>query len=187
LLITESTDEFNSIRQKIEDEIKPCRIIEQIFVEDFTDIVWETRRLRRCRDAMMNASFRTSLEKVLTELLREPGESALESAFGRRAEVEDLALRWFTDPDARKEVMELLGQFHLDESAIEAQAMRKCFSDLERLDRRLSLLESRRRQVLLEIEAYRATLAERMRQVAEEIETKNVLRLEDASKTSTAA
>jgi hypothetical protein len=63
----------------------------------------------------------------------------------------------------------VLGRFQLDESAIEAQAMRHCSSNLERLDRTLSLLESRRRKVLLEIEAYRATLAERLRQAAENI------------------
>ena len=38
-------------------------------------------------------------------------------------DADDLSLRWFTDEDARGEVLDVLRGFHLDESAIEAQAM----------------------------------------------------------------
>ena len=39
-------------------------------------------------------------------------------------ESEALAFEWFTDPKARRQVAEILNRFHLDETAIEAEAIR---------------------------------------------------------------
>ena len=47
LLITKSRDEFNLIRDTLNDQIKPRGIIEQIYVEDIAHLVWEILRLRR--------------------------------------------------------------------------------------------------------------------------------------------
>jgi hypothetical protein len=47
LLITESADEFDALRDAFEREIKPRAIIEQMYVHDICSIVWEILRLRR--------------------------------------------------------------------------------------------------------------------------------------------
>src|SRR5215471_13512580 len=80
-------------------------------------------------------------------------------------------------------------QFNLDESAIEAEAIRKSSADLELLDRMLSSLESRRNKALGCVAEYRASLAHQLRESADRvIDGKGVLRLEDAaSERSTAA
>ena len=62
----------------------------------------------------------------------------------KREWVEAVTNDWFSKPEARKEVLQLLRQFHLDELAIEAEAIRMSFSELEMLDRMITLLESRR-------------------------------------------
>ena len=49
LLITESADEFDALRDAFEQEIKPRGIIEQMYVHDISAIVWESLRLRRCK------------------------------------------------------------------------------------------------------------------------------------------
>ena len=49
LLITESAEEFDALREAFEREIKPRGIIEQMYVHDICSIVWEILRLRRCK------------------------------------------------------------------------------------------------------------------------------------------
>jgi hypothetical protein len=173
LLMTESREDFDQVRNSLEREIQPRGTIEQMYVHDMAYIVWEIRRLRRCKDTIINVAFRTGLERVLKQLLREPGD------LGDRFKIEDLALRWFTDPKAKKEVSELLGKFQLDESAIEAEAIRESSRDLEQLDRMLRSLEARRDRALALVVEYRVNLAHQLREAAERItQEPTVLRLE---------
>src|SRR4029077_21021271 len=106
-----------------------------------------------------------------------------------RIKAHALAHAWFTDQEAKKQVSETLSRFDLDESAIEAEAIRKSSSDLELLDRMLTSLETRRNKALCCVAEYRASLAHQLRENADRIiDGKGVLRLEDAASTrSTAA
>ena len=124
------------------------------------------------------------MEHLLPQLLRQPDQYEDDV----RDEAQDLAYAWFTDQEAKKQVSELLSGFELDESAIEAEAIRRSSSDLELLDRMLTSLESRRNKALGCVAEYRASLAQQLRDSADRlIDGKGVLRLEDASMCSTAA
>jgi len=183
LLITESADEFDALRDAFEQEIKPRGIIEQMYVHDISSIVWEILRLRRCKVVIINSAFRSALQNLLKQLLRQPGQYEYEVE-----DAEALAQAWFTDQEAKKQVSEVLSRFDLDESAIEAEAIRRSSSDLELLDRMLTSLESRRNKALGCVAEYRASLAQQLRDSADRIiDGKGVLRLEDASMCSTAA
>jgi len=185
LLITESADEFNALRDAFEREITPRGIIEQMYVHDISSIVWEILRLRRCKVVIINSAFRSALQDLLKQLLRQPGQSEYDMG----DEAEALAQAWFTDQEAKKQVSEILAGFDLDESAIEAEATRRSSSDLELLDRMLTSLESRRNKALGCVAEYRASLAHQLRDSADRIiDAKGVRRLEDAATTrSTAA
>jgi hypothetical protein len=185
LLITESADEFDALRDAFEQDIKPHGIIEQMYVHDISSIVWEILRLRRCKAVIINSAFRSALENLLKQLLREPGQYEYEV----EDEAEALAQAWFTDQEAKKRISELLSRVELDESAIEAEAIRRSSSDLELLDRMLTSLESRRNKALGCVVEYRASLGHQLRESADRIiDGKGVLRLEDAASTrSTAA
>jgi hypothetical protein len=185
LLITESADEFDALRDAFKQEIKPRGIIEQMYVHDISSIVWEILRLRRCKVVIINSAFRSALQSLLKQLLRQPGQSEYQV----EREAEALAQAWFTDQEAKKQVSEILSEFDLDESAIEAEAIRSSSSDLELLDRMLTSLESRRDKALRCVAEYRASLAHRLRESADRIiDGKGVLQLEDdTSKRSTAA
>jgi hypothetical protein len=134
---------------------------------------------------IINSAFRSALQELLVQVLRQPGQS--------RYDVEDdaqaLAQAWFTDQEAKKQVLEIFGRFDLDGSAIEAEAIRKSSADLELLDRMLTSLESRRNKALGCVAEYRASLGHQLREGADRIIDGNgVLRLEDdASTRSTAA
>jgi hypothetical protein len=185
LLITESADEFGAMRDAFEREIKPRGIIEQMYVHDISSIVWEILRLRRCKVVIINSAFRSALRSLLTQLLKQPGQYD----YDVEDEAEALAQAWFADQEAKKQVSETLSRFDLDESAIEAEAIRRSSSDLELLDRMLTSLETRRNKALGCVAEYRATLAHQLRESADRIiDGKGVLRLEDAaSERSTAA
>ena len=65
LLITESADEFASLRAELEQEIKPKGTIERIYLDDLAAIIWEMQRLRRCKTNIINSAFREALRKLL--------------------------------------------------------------------------------------------------------------------------
>ncbi len=183
LLITESADEFDALRDAFEREIKPRGIIEQMYVHDICSIVWEILRLRRCKVVIINSAYYSALEDLLVQL-RQPGQHDFEARDGARK----LAHAWFTDKEAQKRVLETLGRFNLDESAIEAEAIRRSSSDLELLDRMLTSLESRRDKALGCVAEYRASLAQQLRESADRILDGKVLRLEpEPNKRSTVA
>jgi predicted component of type VI protein secretion system len=183
LLITESADEFDALRDAFEREIKPRGIIEQMYVHDICSIVWEILRLRRCKVVIINSAYYSALEDLLVQL-RQPGQRDFEARDGARK----LAHAWFTDKEAQKRVLETLGRFNLDESAIEAKAIRASSSVLELLDRMLTSLESRRDKALGCVAEYRASLAQQLRESADRILDGKVLRLEpEPNKRSTVA
>jgi len=156
-----------------------------MYVHDICSIVWEILRLRRCKVVIINSALRSALQSLLKQLLRQPGQYEYEV----EDEAQTLAQSWFTDQESKKEVSELLSRFELDESAIEAEAIRKSSSELELLERMLTSLESRRDKALGCVAEYRASLAHQLRESADRIlDGKDVLRLEHpSSERSTAA
>jgi hypothetical protein len=178
LLITESAEEFDALRNAFEREIKPRGIIERMYVHDICSMVWEILRLRRCKALIINAGFRSALENLLVQLLVQPRQLELEV----RREARALAQAWFTDKAAKKQILEMLDRFGLDEFAIEAEGIRALSSDLELLDRMLTSLETRRDKALGCIAQYRASLAHQLRESSDRVTGgKDVLRLEHPS------
>ena len=177
LLITESADEFDRIRAALSHEIRPNGIIEQIIVADIAHLAWEIQRQRRCKALIINLAFRGALEELAAQLLRDPGQSK----FHVKDEAEKLAEAWFSDDSAKKKLSQMLNYFHLDESAIEAEAIRRSASDIELLDKLLASLESRRDKALRRIAEYRGDLGRQMRNVAERIIEGRALALQDGS------
>ena len=175
LLMTESAQDFAALNAALMEEIKPRGIIERLYVADIAALVWEILRLRRCKVAIVNIAFKHALSHTIYRLAGEPRVGTPE-----REWYEDIILDWFSKPEARKEVLQLLAEFHLDEFAIEAEAIRSVFSELEVLDRMLTLLESRRNKALRSIADYRDGLAKQVREVSNRvIEADAVIQLEN--------
>jgi hypothetical protein len=184
VLITECASEQSEILRQLEQEIKPRNIIERIYISDIATITFEIKRLRRAKTAIINTSFRPALQSVLAELLREPGVHADYVPDKAAA----LALAWFKSAKAKKQVSKILNQFHLDESAIEAEAIRRSSADLARFELLLASLELRQSKALSCVADYRAILALQLQESANRIiETENVRSLEHIRKKTTAA
>jgi hypothetical protein len=163
LLLSESAAEFDTFMAALVQEIKPHGIIEHMYVAETARIIWETLRLHRCKAAMIDAAFRAALEKLLIQFWKKPDEMA------PYEESEALAFEWFTDPKAKQEVAEILGKFNLDESTIEAEAIRSLAPELEMLDRMLRSLEVRRDRAIRGIADYRKSFADQVQEVSDRI------------------
>jgi hypothetical protein len=176
LLITESAEEFAALNAALMEEIKPCGILERLYVADVVSLVWEILRLRRCKAVIVNTAFKNALSIIVCRLAGEPemwGSS-------ERNRVDALVRDWFSKAKARKEVLQLLAEFHLDEFAIEAEAIRSVLSELEVLDKMLTLQESRRNKALRSIADYRDGLAKQVREVSNRvIESDGLIKLEN--------
>jgi hypothetical protein len=166
LLITESADEFAALLAALRQEIKPNGMIENIYLEDLAAIVWEIQRLRRCKAGIVNNAFRAALQSLLKQLLVTPNIlDRLES----EAEAVALADGWFANRKTEKQVMAILHEFDLDETAIEAEAVRLTWSDLELFDKMHASLRSRLDKALRSVADYRDSLARQMRQSSDRI------------------
>lgn len=164
LLITESAEEFAALLSALQQEIKPRGMIEHIYVDDLAAIVWEIQRLRRCKTGIVNNAFRAALQSLLKQLLVTP--NLLERVEGE-AEAVELSDGWFVSQKAKKRVQAILRQFDLDETAIEAEAVRLSWSDLELIDKMQMSLRSRLDKALRSVADYRDGLARKMRQSAD--------------------
>ena len=54
LLITDYDEEFNQIRNSaLYEETKPVGIIEEMYVDEIADLVWQILRLKRCKTGVI--------------------------------------------------------------------------------------------------------------------------------------
>lgn len=161
LLITESKDAFASLQRELAREIRPKNIIEKIFLADVAACVWETMRLRRCKDHIANLAYGAAISEVLERLLGRP-ETPTECD-ARTALERD----WFSKPEARRELAKQLADFQLDEGVIEAAAISSQADQLETLDRMISAQQARLHRALGAISNYRAAFAVQVRSAVE--------------------
>jgi len=166
LLITESATEFASLCAGLARDIKPQGEIERRFVDHIAAIIWEIKRLQRCKTGIINTAFLAALRSLLEQLTRSPG-LVTDDPFS--IQTHHLAKAWFFDPESRNDVLKKLNEFGLDEVAIEAEAIRLSSSDLELLDRMLASLESRYNKALRCIADYQCNFSNQVRQSSDRI------------------
>jgi hypothetical protein len=144
LLPTESVEEYERDRSRIQGALDPCDAIEQIYFEDFAYERLQMRRLRRWNLATVKAELAEAVYAVLREL------NELENI-----DVNVVVGQWCTDPVARATVSAILAKHGLDESAIEAVAFRRSSRDLTVIDQLLTSHASRRDKSLQSLAFFR--------------------------------
>ena len=155
LLRGERAADFQILLDGFSRDIRPRGLIDEIYLVDIVWLTWEIIRLRRCRTPIIKANYFGALQSLLAELIQKPGEF-VESAHKRAKE---LALKWFTTEQGKEEVRKILSRFDLDESVIEAGAIRRSSRDLEGIDKLLVALEARRNKAFACIADYRLSSA----------------------------
>jgi hypothetical protein len=159
LLVTESREEFDSLARAMLEYIRPDGVLEEILTNNVIDSTWHIIRLQRARTAMINIGYRPALVKLLDDELGIADELVAETH----------ADGWFRTRAGRDAVMQMLKNFHLDETSIEAEAIKLLGSELETLDRMLSSSETRRNKALNALFAVQASVAKRAREVSQRL------------------
>jgi hypothetical protein len=146
VLITERKEEFDELHAALTQELAPRGIVEKWFVADIANLVWEMRRLRRSKRAILDMASQHAVQQIL----RRPEVGSADRNF-----VLEASYFWLSHAGLREDIIEHLGASGLDESAIDAETMRMAASDLEMLDKMVASLEMRfrRRSAQLRITA----------------------------------
>ena len=166
LLITESEQEFNGIRDALYEEISPDGIIERIYVDEIVDIVWQIIRLKRCKAGVTNLAFHDASAKILYHLMQAGPEIARE---------------WISNPKIAKKVDAELATYKLDGSVIIAEAIKTSTYHLEPIETLLASLETRRDEALVRIAQYRSELGAMLRRTSDHLIESKVVELPRAA------
>jgi hypothetical protein len=158
VLMSESAEEYLALHKKLIDEINPQGLIEAVYVEEIADLVWDIQRLRKFKIAIIILATRRSLVNILMELLTHQA----------KIKVDNLAKNWFAEDEdeaaaAKEEVRKILQRFNLDESVIEAEAIKLVADQLDWLDKNLAAASSRLEKSLRFLKSYRADFANDLR------------------------
>jgi hypothetical protein len=159
LLEGEDAGAYHALFSHIRAAVEPKDAIEEFWVRDIAELLWETLRLRRLKAALMRAAAHEGLAKLLTPLVPNIAErTELVRAWARK------------DHDAERQVAQLLKKAGLDAGAITAQTLAVKLDTFERVDRLIAQTEARRNAVLREIERRREAVARRLREASTIIE-----------------
>jgi hypothetical protein len=165
----EDADLYDRLHGRVTAAVKPRDVVEEFWVRDVVDLMWETLSLRRLKALLLLGSAHEGAYRVLVPLV-ETGRAY------------DLANGWFARKDkAVQAVEQALTRAGLTGEAVTAQTLSVKLDDVERIDRLIMNAETRRNAMLREVERHRDAVAARLRQAAEEIEDAEFSEVEDTA------
>jgi hypothetical protein len=156
LIAGEDAAGYDELLARIAGTLQPADMLEQIWVRDVVDLVWEIFRLRRLKSALLSEAAYEGLKRVLGDRL--DGYYELSKRWVRR------------DPAAIKAVDQALAAAGLTMEAVRARTLALRIDEVERIDRMTMVAEGRRDSILRELERHRASFAQRLRRVVHEAE-----------------
>jgi hypothetical protein len=171
LVFTECQVEFDRISDALEQLIKPDGIVEQMYVTDMAHYIWEILRLRRCKAQIINVN----LHSVILEIIGDRAQSGSIDwrSYKPQDDIQITATEFskpsFMGEEGNESALQTIDELGLDAAAVEAQAVRRSFSDLDRLERLLAALEARRDKALRRVAEYRAGLSQILRECSDRI------------------
>ncbi len=70
ILIGEDEEQYHRLLDEVGRSVRPADIIEQFWVGDVTDLLWEALRLRRLKGNLLHVAVRHGLRRVLQPLIQ---------------------------------------------------------------------------------------------------------------------
>jgi hypothetical protein len=167
MLLGESAERFATLRAELTLEIKPKGIIEEIYVNDLAEIVWDISRFRRFKTDIILSARAAAVHTIIKQFYNK------ENNMPDELKVKKLMLAWFENTADKTKVEELLRKFQLDEGAIDAEAYRSVFPQLQDVEKMLALAEDRFSKTVHRIAGYRKSFAQVAEMGATRILAKN--------------
>src|SRR4029077_14681162 len=121
LLDGESREVYDTLLARVTGAVNPKDIIEEIWVHDIVNLVWEILRLRRLKVALLSSSVGRGLHKLYYDR---------DERFG----MDSLIARWSAgEPVAVKKVEKFLKDHGLTMDAVMAHSFVACLDGIERM------------------------------------------------------
>ncbi len=155
----EDKEAYDHLQARLRSAVIPQDVIEEIWVRDLADLVWETLRLRRLKARLMDAASVSELERLRR--------AAVPQFLSRQSRLANLG---GDKAAAESKVDDLLGKASTDRGILEALTLSARLNDFERIDQLIMQSEGRRTTVLKEIDRHRDVLARRLREAVADIE-----------------
>ena len=149
LIRGESVRSYDQLLERICAALQPRDGLEEIWVREVVDLVWEAFRLRRAKAWLMTEETQDRIKWQLHDSHAQAGEIARDWAAG--------------DEDAAAEVTRTLASAGLSLDMLVARSMSSSLMATKRLDRMLVSVEVRRSAVLRDLARYRVPLAQKLR------------------------
>jgi hypothetical protein len=157
LIAGEDAASYEELLARMTATLEPADILEEIWVRDIVDLVWDAFRLRRLKSHLLTASAHEGMAKVLEGLdFTDPWHTSRKWAARSQEAVE--------------EVETALRAAGLGMDAVMARTLSVRIAEIERIDRMTMAAEARRNAVLHEIDHHRAAFARRMKRTIDELE-----------------
>jgi hypothetical protein len=144
---------YHQLAARFAAAVAPANVIEEMWVRDVVDLVWDVMRLRRLKSGLFTVGASDGMEKIL----RATG--------GERYLAREWAAR---KPDAVSAVNTHLSAAGLDMADVATSTFAARIDEFERIERMLAAAEVRRAAALNAIDNRR--LAERLRAAAQDAE-----------------
>jgi hypothetical protein len=129
---------YDTLLARVSGAVRPGDLIEEAWVRDVADLVWEAVRLRRLKAALMTACANEGMHKLLLSL-DVPGALGLSQRWAAR------------ELDAVGKVDAVFAAAGLGMDHVMAQTLRLRIGEIERIDRMIASAEARRNATLREI------------------------------------
>jgi hypothetical protein len=166
LLDGESQEVYDALLARVTGTVSPKDIIEEIWVHDIVDLVWEILRLRRLKVALLSSSVGRGLQKLYYDRDEKYG-------------MDSLIARWSArEPVAVKKVEQFLKDHGLTMDAVMAHSFVACLDEIERIDIAISRAEARRNAAQREIERRRSFFGQMLQRAVQQIEHDAVVPVE---------
>jgi hypothetical protein len=158
LLEGEDAGAYDELLTGVSSTVMPADILEEIWVREIVDLVWEGFRLRRLKVELMTTAAHEGVKETLTPLVG-------------WSDADDLANAWAArNPRALKRVEKILASAGRTMDAVMAQALSLKLDDFERIERMIAMTEARRNLILREIDWRRQMLGENLRRAVQQVE-----------------
>ena len=158
LIAGEDHAAYDDLLARISAALQPGDILEDIWVRDVVDMVWDALRLRRLKTQLLTASAHEGMHAILRRFL----DWQL---------AEQVAQMWaLREKSAVVKAEAVLASAGLTTESVIAQTLALKIDVIERVDRMMVMAEARRNSVLREIERHRASFARTLRRVVQDVE-----------------
>ena len=162
LIPGENAESYNDLLARISGTLQPSDILEEIWVRDVVDLVWDAFRLRRLKAHLLKAAAHEGMAQLIGPLLdwNLTGQTSRRWAIGHE--------------EAVKTVKATLAAADMDMNSVMARTLALKIHEIERIDRMTMAAEARRNAVLREIERHRASFARTLRRTVDDVEEVDV-------------